>query len=172
MHFPLTLRLAVAIAATALLTGTLGVASASAEPDPVLPSGPATSERSGERAAACNWRARKCWGAISFNKATGRSGYATNRRSKDTAIKDAVRHCKNRPANEGFKDQCIGVRAKNTYVRNGCLAVAFRYLDGAIVEWKKGTAFNRQPAQNQALNALEGPGERYVSAYVCTTRRG
>ena len=171
MGFSTVIRSALALVAAMLLGGTLLAAAptASAKVAPSTASGPAAERTThSQRLVSCAWRQRHCFGAISLNTRTGVVGYANDTRTKATAIRIAHNRCHTRStADGGFPRQCT----KAGWVRNGCLAVALRIRNGAIVEWGSGFAYNRAPAQQKAKNKVRGPGRIKIQFWLCTTRR-
>ena len=173
MGFSTLLRSLLALAAAALLGGTMLAASpSSAAPSAAAPS--ATSVQTAERAtdterlARCAWRRRQCFGAISLNTRTGEIGWANNQRGKRVAIRIAHNSCKTRSeAGSGYPGQCT----RTGWVRNGCMALAVRIQNNAIVEWGSAYAYNVDPAKRQARRKVAGPGTVRIHFWLCTTRR-
>lgn len=170
MGFTTLIRSVLALAVAALLGGTLLAASPTASAS--APS--ATSEPTVERAtdtqrlATCAWRRKRCFGAISLNTRTGVVGYANDKRSRSRAVSVAHNSCKRRSeADGGFPGQC----KRTGWVRNGCLALAIRVQDNAIVEWGTAYAYNVDPAKRQARRKVAGAGTVEIHFWLCTTRR-
>jgi hypothetical protein len=170
MGFSTVIRSALALVAAMLLGGTLLAAAptASAKVAPSTASKPAAERTTPSQRVSCAWRQRQCFGAISLNTRTGVVGYANDKRGKATAIRIAHNSCHTRStAQGGSPGQCT----KAGWVRNGCLAVAVRINNGAIVRWGSGYAYNRAPAQRKAKNKVRGPGRIKIQFWLCTTRR-
>lgn len=154
----------VAVLACTLLTP---VSSASAHPASVA-AAPAVERTTGsEGDVGCNWRRKRCYGAISLNTRTGQTGFANDKRTAARAQRIALRKCRRRSeATTGFPGQC-----KPAYVvRNKCLAVAIRVNDDVIVEWAPGRHYDQATAITNALAKVRGRGDEYVQRVVCTTR--
>lgn len=154
----------VAVLACTLLTP---VSSASAHPASVA-AVPAVDRTTGsEGDVGCNWRRKRCYGAISLNTRTGQTGFANDKRTAAWAQRIALRKCRRRSeATTGFPGQC-----KPAYVvRNKCLAVAIRVNDDVIVEWAPGRHYDQATAITNALAKVRGRGDEYVQRVVCTTR--
>jgi len=161
------LRALLALAVAALLAGTL-LASAPSPASAASAGDEATTER---QRAGCNWQRKQCWGAVAFNKATGKSGVRNDTRTKKAAVRGAMKKCRTREENEGLGSECVHPSQKKTYVRNGCLYVVMMTdATGAVTDWAKGTAYNPRRAKKRAMSKLDGNGTKSVSAFVCTTR--
>ncbi len=171
MGFSTVIRSALVLFAAMVLGGTLLAAApiASAKVAPAAASGPAAERTThSPRLASCAWRQRHCFGAISLNTRNGEVGFANDKRSKSSAIRIAHNSCHRRStAGAGSPGWC----KKAGWVRNGCLAVAIRINNGAIVEWGSGYAYDRAPAQHKAKNKVRGPGRIKIRFWLCTTRR-
>lgn len=160
----LFVRALLALLATAALSLTLLSAPlsapAGAKPAPAAPTQP--------RVAACF---PGCWGAISFNTATGISGGKYDTAGKDAATSAALRRCKTKNPNRARA--CVAPGVRNTWVKNGCLAIWYRTRNGRIVEWAKGSSFYKAKSIRIAKRIVnDGPGEIHQSAQLCTTKRG
>jgi len=166
---PITTALrVVALATAALLAGTL-LAASSASAAASAAGDAATAER--QARAGCNWQRKQCWGAVSFNKATGKSGTRLDTRTKAAAVKGALKKCRKRDENRGVGRECVHPGKKKVFVRNGCVYVAMlKDSDGTIKDWAKGTAYNPHRAKKRAMSKLGKNGTTSVSAFVCTTR--
>ncbi len=165
MGFMTVIRSTLALLAALLLGGTL----LAAAPTASATTSEAGFERADEtqRLASCNWRRGKCFGAISLNTRTGVVGFSNDKRSKSSAIRIGQSRCRTRSvAQGGYPGQCT----KAGWVRNGCLAVAIRVRNGAIVEWGSGYAYNDGPAKQKAKQKVRGPGRVRIQFWLCTTR--
>ena len=162
MRSALYVRALLALATALLLGGTLLSG----------PGGSATAAATAvaaSRLASCN--IPHCWSAISFNTATGRSGWTDNKASRARAVERAIYRCKNRDENRLHRSACQNPNNRNVYAENGCVAVAFRRNNGRIVEWAKGKSYGPIVAKRRARRAVAGPGEVLVSAWACSRRR-
>jgi hypothetical protein len=171
MGFTTVIRAVLALAAALLLGGTMlaTAPTASAKAEPATTSKAAAERATNtERLVTCNWRQRRCFGAISFNTRTGEVGFANDKRTRTKAISVAQRSCKNRSeAGDGFPGQC----QKAGWVRNGCLALAIRINGGELVEWRSAYAYSEAGAKRKARERVAGPGEVSIHYWLCTTRR-
>jgi hypothetical protein len=159
----LFVRAAIAVAAVFLLGGSLLAAPATS----------ITSDRVktdvSARAPGCIPR---CWAALSFNVQTQRSGWTQSGKwgTKKEAMSSALRHCRNRPVNAGFARRCVPPAKRDTFVQNGCVAVAWRIRGGNLVQWTVARAYGPKKAQRKARQKLDGRGT-YHSGYNCSPRR-
>lgn len=106
-------------------------------------------------------KARNYFGAVSLNLIDGKIGIANDKRSKNAALKAAVKSCKKKSKNDnGCK--------RTAWVRNGCGALALKAKAGGGYKQAWGVAFNLGPAKKKAKKKA-GKGSK-VYAWVCTTR--
>ncbi|WP_183094804.1 DUF4189 domain-containing protein [Nocardioides stalactiti] len=172
MGLTTVLRSLLALATAVLLGGVLLATAPTASAQATEPPRPATGAdldraAQGERLASCNWRRHQCFAAVSFNTRTGQVGWANDKRAKDTAINVAHRSCKTRSeAGEGYPGQC----EKAGWVRNGCMALAVRILDGTLAEWRTAYAYREADAKAAALDKVRGDGRERIHYWLCTTR--
>lgn len=166
MRFILFLRGLLVLATATVLGGTLLTAPATSAP--ARSEGTALVARQAERRPAC--APRNCWAAISFNTATGYSGWRRDVASKERAMKDALAHCKNRRENQRRKGACLWPGKRKVFVQTGCVAVAFRRRNGRIVEWAKGKGYDPITATKRARREVRGPGTIVKSRDACTYR--
>jgi hypothetical protein len=161
----LFVRAVLALAAAFLLGGTLLAAPATS-----MPSERAPAEGSA-RAPGC--MPYKCWAAISFNTETLRSGWTQKKKwgTKAGAMQSAFAHCKNRDVNVGHREACVSPAGRKAYNQGGCVAVAWRVRDGALVQWAVGKSLGPIVAQRKARRAVRGTGT-VDSGYACPPRRG
>lgn len=158
------LRSVLALAVATLLGGTLLAFTPTASGQVAASSERATPTH---RVASCDWRAHHCFGAISLNTRTGQVGYANDKRSRAAAIRVAQTSCRTRSADtSGSPGQC----RRAGWVRNGCLAVAVRIRDRAIVEWGAAIAYDPDPAKRKARRKVAGPGRTRIAFWLCTSR--
>lgn len=137
-----------------------------------VPAGSASAAPAPETARLAGCKIPHCWSAISFNTATGRSGWTDNKATRAKAVERAIYRCKNRDANRAHRRACQNPNRRNVYAENGCVAVAFRRNNGRIVEWAKGKAYGPIVAKRRARNVVnDGPGEVVISAWACSRRR-
>jgi hypothetical protein len=162
----LFVRAMLALAAAFLLGGTLLAAPATSTPPER-----AVAEVTARAAPGC--MPYKCWAAISFNTETLRSGWTQRNQwgTKARAIQSAFGHCKNREVNNGHRDACVNPNGRNVFNQGGCVAVAWRVRDGALVQWAVGKSLGPIVAQRKARRAVRGTGT-VDSGYACPPRRG
>jgi len=154
---PLRRAALVAAVVTAVTTGALSAPTSSA-------AAPDRAPRQ-ERAAGCH--APRCFGAISFNKRTGVAGLSNDRDGRRKAIRLAQRNCRVKSERHfGSPGQCTAAGS----VQDGCMAVAFRVEDDVITAWITRFGYTRHEATSAARAAVAGPGDRYIAAWLCTTR--
>lgn len=169
MRLTTLLRSLLTLGTAALLGGTLLAPASSASMQPAsVAAAPAVERTTGrEGDVDCNWRRKRCYGAISLNTRTGQTGFVNDMRTAARAQRIALRQCRRRSeATTGFPGQC-----KPAYVvRNKCLAVAIRVDDDVIVEWAPGRHYDQATAVTNALAKVRGRGGEYVQRIVCTTR--
>lgn len=152
------LRSALTAAVVAALTSVLVAA-------PTSPAGAVDRAPHPERAASCH--APRCFGAISFNTRTGVAGLSNERDGRRKAIRLAQRNCRAKSERTfGSPGQCTAAGS----VQDGCMAVAFRVEDEVITAWTTRFGHTRHQAKAAARAAVAGPGDRYVPAWLCTTR--
>jgi hypothetical protein len=164
MGFTSVIRSMLALAAAMLLGGVLLAAA------PTASAAAASSTDRAEQPAQTERRAcqpRRCFGAVSLNTRTGVVGFANDKGSKSKAISLAHSRCKNKSGADGFPGQC----KRAGWVRNGCLALAVRINNGALVEWGSAYAYNVDPAKRKAKQKVQGPGNVRIQFWLCTTRR-
>ena len=165
MRSALFVRAVLALAAAFLLGGTLLAAPATSMPTDRAPADVSA------RAPGC--MPYNCWVAISFNTETLRSGWTQRNKwgSKAGAMQSAFAHCKARPVNEGHRDACVSPAGRKAYNQGGCVAVAWRVRDGALVQWAVGKSLGPVVAQRKARKIVRGTGT-VSSGYACPPRRG
>jgi len=135
-------------------------------------SAPNTTSPTAARAGGCN--VPHCWMAVSFNTATGYSGWTSGRgrSTKAAAMRAALESCRTRPENAGRRQACVGPAKRNSVIQNGCVAVFFRRRNGRIVEWAKGLADTPTPAKRKAKRIVnDGPGVVVLSRVDCSARK-
>ena len=151
MRSALFIRAVVAIAAAFALTGT-------------LLAGPATSITSDRAATQVSARAPgcipRCWVAVAYNTATGRSGWTQRGQwgSKDGAMRSAHNHCRARDINAGHVRACVWPARKDAATKNGCVAVAKLTRGERIVQWTVGKSYGPKSAMRKARAKLRGRG--------------
>lgn len=159
-----------------MVAGVLALTIVSAAPSSAAPSStsgrslPAASSADGHvsartlarRAPRC-WRLhRRCYGSIAVNPHTGRAFIANDKMGKIAARHTANRKCKR---------HAHGKYCRNAgWVRNGCLAVAYRVRDGKLKEWASAGAATELRAKRRAKRKVRGPGTEHIWAWLCTTR--
>lgn len=152
--------LGIAAVLAALLTTTLAAApTSSAAPATKAPAAsPDVAAKTAQRAAGCR---RVCYGSIAVNTKTGYWAYATNYASKSKAISSAKKRCNNASDN-------VGVCRKAVWVRNACMAVAYRFYNGELVEWQGRWDNRLKAAKAKAKKAVRGPGKERIWGSACT----
>lgn len=165
MRSPRRQRLAAAVAAVAAVaSGLVGATSAPAISAPAISAPAGASPGQHDRVGSCT--TPRCFGAISFNKRTGVAGLANDKDGRPKSIRLAQRSCRAHSADQsGFPGQCVPAGS----VQNGCMAVAFRVVDNAIVEWTTEFGHTKHEAVTAARASVAGPGDRYA-VWLCTTR--
>lgn len=167
MPTALFVRALAALAAGLLLAGTLTAAGQSAA------AGPSTTVAIA-KAAARPGCAPKCWAAISFNTATGYSGWRRDTSTKAAAMRGALISCRERRENRLRQRACQHPDKRDVYTvsgkDSGCVAVAFRRNGGRIVEWAKGVARTEDVAMRKARRQVRGMGTITVSRWTCAWR--
>ena len=154
-------RGALTLAVAVLLGGTLLAA----------PAGSASAAPVERTARQLSCHIPHCWAAISFNTATGYSGWAVDKGSKVGASLAALSHCKARPVNATHRTACLRPAVRKVYTENGCVAVVFRRRNGVIVEWAKGKSYGPILAIREARRQVsDRPGEIVMSRYACSRR--
>lgn len=164
------LRWVLATLTAVLLVGTLltsaGTASVPTD-DPSTDAGASTGERATRQRVDCNWRRKRCFGAIAINRLTLTVDIVNDRRRQRVAERDARTRCLDREVNADFQAAC----RVEISVRNECGAVVIRFEDGAVQELGKGKAFGRRKATRRALKDLQSRSGDLIPVSVCTTRR-
>ncbi|MFT4084280.1 MAG: DUF4189 domain-containing protein [Nocardioides sp.] len=161
-----------ALAIAGLLTVSLLEAGAASAASPSVVAGTTSASSSATavhgrvapKKATCNWRARKCFGAISVNIKSYKAYFSNDKKSKSTAVNKAQNKCF---AKTSKNRQC----RKAGWVRNGCLAVAYRLKSGTLKEWSSAYAYGKAKAKAKAKKKVAGPGKVGIWAWLCTTRR-
>lgn len=132
---------------------------------PVAPGSATPTARDDDGRTGCV--APRCFGAISFNTRTGVAGVTNEKDGRPKAIRLAQRSCRHKSElGYGYPGQCTPAGS----VQNGCMAVAFRVLDDAIVEWQPAFGHTKREAKSAARRSVAGEGDRYVAGWLCTTR--
>jgi len=165
----LFVRAAIAVAAAFLLSGSLLVAPASSSASTAPTASDRVTTQVSARAPGCIPR---CWVAVAYNFATGRSGWTQtgNWGAKKGAMQSAMRHCRVRDVNVGHERACIWPAKRRAFAQNGCVAIAKRIRAGNVVQWAVGKAYGPRKAMRLAKRKLEGPGDR-VAGFACSPRK-
>jgi hypothetical protein len=171
-----TIRLLLAAAVVAVLGGSLLAVAPSASAAPTAPAASSDdrtdrTDRTFRSASETprnlrGCRVPNCYGSISINVRTGTANGTYNYGMRTRAVNTAYNKCRNRAANEGRAKYC----RKAGWVRNGCLAVAYRMNNGRL-EWGSAARYGKSAAIRAAKSKVRGPGQEKLWAWVCTTRR-
>ena len=159
--------LGIATAASLIVGSMLMAPAATAQPATATKAG-VTAPSSTERAANCNWRRGRCFSAISINLRSGKAFWSSDRRTREGAVSAAYRKCRN-----NTRAAWDGACRRATWVRNGCIAVAWRYTNKSLgrYEWSSGYAKRTKAAAiRSAKYQVRGPGTEHLWSWVCTTR--
>ncbi|MDZ5620803.1 hypothetical protein [Nocardioides bizhenqiangii] len=164
MRSALFVRAVLAVAAAFVLSGTLLAAPATS-----IPSDRVTVSQVSARAPGCLPR---CWVAVGYNSATGRSGWTQPGKwgTKAGAMRSAHAHCRARDVNVGHERACVWPGKRNVYAKNACVAIAKLTRNGTIVQWAVGRAYGPKKAMRLAKRKLDGRGTR-TAGFACPPRK-